>query len=156
MSTWLLYRQQWKCKWIVFACNCSIARMLVCFPEQSSWCRNEQVCQGRKSVKHFERANRLDTALYINTHFYPLSSPAPGMFFMSSIIPLCGYWYRCTGPNSSGCNIVSYFCLNIYYYYESQNLYWSLNDTQLWRNIFSSNNNILWLVSIYMTCIKTL
>ena len=31
-----------------------------------SWCRNEQVCQGRKSVKRFERSDGLDTALYKN------------------------------------------------------------------------------------------
>ena len=42
---------------------CSVAE---CFTEKSSWCRNEQVCQGRKSVKRFERSNGLDTALYKN------------------------------------------------------------------------------------------
>ena len=43
-----------------------IAAWLECFPEKPSWCRNEQVCQGRKSVKRFERSNGLDTVLYKN------------------------------------------------------------------------------------------
>ena len=43
-----------------------IAASLECFPKKPSWCRNEQVCQGRKSVKRFERSNGLDTALYKN------------------------------------------------------------------------------------------
>ena len=42
-----------------------IAAWLECFPEKSSWCRNEQVCQG-VMVKRFERSNGLDTALYKN------------------------------------------------------------------------------------------
>ena len=42
--------------------NCSVAES---FPEKSSWCRNEQVCQGAK-CKRFERPNGLDTALYKN------------------------------------------------------------------------------------------
>ena len=42
-----------------------IATWLECFPEKSSWCRNEQVCQGWH-VKHFERSSGLDTALYKN------------------------------------------------------------------------------------------
>ena len=46
---------------LVVARNCA---WLECFPEKPSWCRNEQVCQGRKSVKRFERSNGLDTALY--------------------------------------------------------------------------------------------
>ena len=46
-----------------------IAVCLECFPENPSWCRNEQVCQGRKSVKRFERSNGLDTALY-KTYIY--------------------------------------------------------------------------------------
>ena len=41
-----------------------IASSLECFQEKPSWCQNEQVCQGRKSVKHFERSNGLDTVLY--------------------------------------------------------------------------------------------
>ena len=41
-----------------------IAAWLECFPEKPRWCRNEQVCQGRKSAKRFERSNGLDTALY--------------------------------------------------------------------------------------------
>ena len=44
--------------------RCAFAAWLECFQEKPSWCRNEQVCQGRKSVKHFERSNVLDTALY--------------------------------------------------------------------------------------------
>ena len=32
--------------------------------EKSSWCRNEQVCQGVK-CNNFERSNGLDSALYI-------------------------------------------------------------------------------------------
>ena len=45
---------------------CVIAAWLECFPWKPSWCRNEQVCQRRKSVKRFERYNGLDTALYKN------------------------------------------------------------------------------------------
>ena len=43
-----------------------IAAWLDGFQEKPSWCRNEQVCQGRKSVKRFEGSNGLDTALYKN------------------------------------------------------------------------------------------
>ena len=46
--------------------RCAIAAWLECFQEKPSWCRNEQVCQGRISVKRFERSNGLDTALYKN------------------------------------------------------------------------------------------
>ena len=46
--------------------RCAIAAWLECFQEKPSWCQNEQVFQGRKSVKHFERSNGLDTALYKN------------------------------------------------------------------------------------------
>ena len=46
--------------------RCAIAAWLECFQEKPSWCRNEQVCQGRKSVKRFEQSNGLDTALYKN------------------------------------------------------------------------------------------
>ena len=42
-----------------------MARML---PREAELVRNEQVCQGRKSVKRFERYNGLDTALYKNVH----------------------------------------------------------------------------------------
>ena len=45
--------------------RCAIAAWLECFQEKPSWCRNKQVCHGRKSVKRFERSNGLDTALYI-------------------------------------------------------------------------------------------
>ena len=37
------------------------------FQEKPSRCRNEQVCQGRKSVKRFERSNGLITALGVST-----------------------------------------------------------------------------------------
>ena len=47
---------------------CVIAAGLECLPEKSSWCRNEQVCHGRKSVKRFERSNGFDTSLYKNMH----------------------------------------------------------------------------------------
>ena len=47
-------------------CSGIIAAWLECLPEKPSWCRNEPVCQGRKCVKRFERANGLDTALYKN------------------------------------------------------------------------------------------
>ena len=50
--------------------RCAIAARLECFQEKPSWCRNEQVCQGRKSVKRFERSNGRDTALYIKTYLY--------------------------------------------------------------------------------------
>ena len=51
--------------------RCAIAAWLECFQEKPSWCRNEQVCQGRISVKRFERSNGLDTALYKkNIHLY--------------------------------------------------------------------------------------
>ena len=46
-----------------------IATWLECFTEMQSWCRNEQVCPGRKSVKLFERSNGLDTARYIKRTF---------------------------------------------------------------------------------------
>ena len=49
-----------------------MARMLM-LPEQSSWCRNEQVCQG-VTCKRFEQSNGLDTALYKNV---PLASSLP-------------------------------------------------------------------------------
>ena len=42
-----------------------VAAWLACFQEKPSWCQNEQVCQGRKSVKRFERSSGLATALYI-------------------------------------------------------------------------------------------
>ena len=45
-----------------------IAAWLECFQEKSSWCRNEQVCQGRKSVKHFERSNGLDGYCHTALH----------------------------------------------------------------------------------------
>ena len=51
---------------------CVIAAWLECFPEKSTWCRNEQVCgggEGAKSVNHFEQSNGLDTALYKNYLF---------------------------------------------------------------------------------------
>ena len=47
-----------------------IAAWLEYFPEKLSWRRNEQVCQGRKSVKRFERTDELDTALCKNIPFY--------------------------------------------------------------------------------------
>ncbi len=47
-------------------CKRLIAARLECFQEKPSRCWNEQVCQGRKSVKHFEWSNGLDTALYKN------------------------------------------------------------------------------------------
>ena len=50
--------------------RCAIAAWLECFQEKPSWCRNEQVCQGRKSVKRFERSNGPDTALYKNIHLF--------------------------------------------------------------------------------------
>ena len=46
--------------------RCAIAAWLECFQEKPSWCRNEQVSQGRKNVKRFEGSNGLDTALYKN------------------------------------------------------------------------------------------
>ena len=48
-----------------------MARMLPGEAELS-WCRNEQVCQGAKSVKRFERSNDLDTALDIKTSMWHL------------------------------------------------------------------------------------
>ena len=47
-----------------------IAAFLECFQKKPSWCRNEQVCQGRISVKRFEPSSGLDTALYKNIHFF--------------------------------------------------------------------------------------
>ena len=49
--------------------RCAIAAWLECFQEKPSWFRNKQVCQGRISVKRFERSNGLDTALY-KTYLY--------------------------------------------------------------------------------------
>ena len=62
------YRQWWKYEWIVFARNCCVARIL---PREAKLGRNEQVCHGW-GVKHFERSNGLDTALY-KTPLYLLS-----------------------------------------------------------------------------------
>ena len=42
-----------------------IAAWLECFPEKSSWCRNQQVCQ---EVKCLEPSSGLDTMLYKNIH----------------------------------------------------------------------------------------
>ena len=42
----------------------TLCSMAECFPEKSSWCRNEQVYI--LSVKRFEHSNELDTALYKN------------------------------------------------------------------------------------------
>ena len=50
--------------------RCAIAAWIECFKEKPSWCRNEHVCQGRISVRRFERSNGLDTALYKNIPFY--------------------------------------------------------------------------------------
>ena len=49
-----------------------IAALLECFRVQSSCCRNEQICRGWGSVKHFEWSNGLDTglALYKNMIFF--------------------------------------------------------------------------------------
>ena len=50
-----------------------IAAWLKFFQKKPSWCRNEQVCQGRKSVKRFVRYNGLNTAAYKNVPLSPLS-----------------------------------------------------------------------------------
>ena len=50
--------------------RCVNAAWLECFQEKPSWCRNEQVCQGRISVQRFERSNGLDTGLYKKHTFY--------------------------------------------------------------------------------------
>ena len=50
----------------VYMSTCSDNNLLECFQEKPSWCRNEQVCQGRKGVKRCEWSNGLDTALYNN------------------------------------------------------------------------------------------
>ena len=52
--------------------RCEIAACLECFQEKPSWCRNEQVCQVRKSVKSFERSNGLDTGLCKNIPYLVL------------------------------------------------------------------------------------
>ena len=49
-----------------------IAAWLECFPEKQSWCRNEQVCQGRISVKRVEGSSGLDTMLYITKNTFTL------------------------------------------------------------------------------------
>ena len=46
-----------------------IAASLECFHEKPSWCRNEQICQRRKSAKRFERSNGLDMHLIKSTFF---------------------------------------------------------------------------------------
>ena len=43
--------------------SCEIAAWIECFPEKSSWCRDEQVCHVKLSVKRFERSNGRTTAL---------------------------------------------------------------------------------------------
>ena len=50
--------------------KCNVAE---CFPEKSSWCRNEQVCQ-------FERSNGLETALY------------KCIPFMCGVLLIFGFW----------------------------------------------------------------
>ena len=45
---------------------CQLNVIAGCYSEKSSWCRNEQLCQGGGSVKRFERSDGLDTALYKN------------------------------------------------------------------------------------------
>ena len=47
-----------------------IAAWVEFFPEKPIVCRNEQVGQGRKSVKRFEWSNGLHTALYKNIPFF--------------------------------------------------------------------------------------
>ena len=85
-----------------------IAAWLECFPEKSDWCRNEQVCQGRKSVKRFDRSNGLDTALYKNKPFS----------FMMMINYSCGSIVTC----------------NLCSYKQSSHNRIFLEDT-FWRNI---------------------
>ena len=53
-----------------------IAARLECFPEMTSWCRNEQVLPGRAtSVKRFERSNGPDISLYKNYLFKTTFKP---------------------------------------------------------------------------------
>ena len=62
---------QWKCEWIVFVRNCSMADY---FPEKASWFRNEHVCQGGGwSVKLFERSNGLGTCAWYQIIPLPFS-----------------------------------------------------------------------------------
>ena len=51
-----------------------IAEWLECLQEKPRRCRNNQVCYGTKSVKPFERFNRLNIALYKNIPFLHLRS----------------------------------------------------------------------------------
>ena len=47
-----------------------IAVWLECFPEKSSWYQNEQLCQGRQSVKRFLSVQRIGyCAIYRNISF---------------------------------------------------------------------------------------
>ena len=47
-----------------------IAAWLECLQQKPSCCRNDQVCQWRKSVKPSEQFNGLDTALYKNIKLF--------------------------------------------------------------------------------------
>ena len=83
--------------------RCAIAVWLECFQEKPSWCRNEQVCQGRKSVKRFERSNGLDTALYKNIPLPFFYLRKGGLLYWYGLYVCCSYgvvaaeyiWSRC-------------------------------------------------------------
>ena len=69
--------------------RCAIAAWLECFQEKSSWCRNEQVWQGRISVKRFERSNGLDTALYKNIPFLDVARKALVTLWPLNLVSIC-------------------------------------------------------------------
>ena len=68
-----------------------MARML---PGEAELVQNEQVCQGAKSVKRFERANGRDTALYKNILylFYINSIWSSGIVIWQSVFDLIPYF----------------------------------------------------------------
>ena len=72
------YRECWKCEWIIFARN----MLLECFPEKPSWCRNEQVCQGKERVKRFEWIGYC--AIYKHTFTFTVAAGMPGLPTASS------------------------------------------------------------------------
>ena len=85
--------------------HCAIAAWLECLQEKPSWYRNEQVCQGRKSVKRFARSNGQDTALYKNTHFV----------FYSVLENINNYLLRCFEHMPTFKKIKYQFIIHIYF-----------------------------------------
>ena len=85
--------------------RCAIAAWLECFQEKPSWCRNEQVCQGRKSVKRFERSNGLDTVLY----------KAIPLYANSNFMDRCIVFFDVTTSTLLVCLIIKHWIESLFY-----------------------------------------